>query len=153
MKPGTLLAAETVTAEDGSRFPTALHPDAPLQKATFAETSRILCTMAEKTALAAQTQAQVAEMEGAAMARVFAKTGIPFVMVKSVLDTLEMELPLWMDGAVGPDGKIPPAILMKQLVRRPGDIPKLIKVGQCYGKALKSLRQAAQGMVWASLFK
>ena len=82
-----LLAAEVIDGGTGRRFRTG-------SGESVVVSSRIIAGATEKRRLAdAFPEADVVDMEGAAVAEIAAEHGLPFMAVKAVSDNLEFELP------------------------------------------------------------
>ncbi len=161
LKPGMLVIATGIQAEQGTIYrtqpdsgylETALSGKLEIKTENLAESSILLCSPKEKKDLAIKTNAVAAEMEGASVAVICRNAGIPFIMIKAVLDTYEMELPGWMPAAIRADGSIPASKLISTLIQHPRDIFKLIKIGKCYKKALLALNDAALLLEWQRVF-
>lgn len=82
-----LIASEVIDSGTGQHF-------AALDGSGIVVSSRIIAGVAEKRRLAAAyPEADVVDMEGAAVAEVAAGHGLPFMAVKAVSDNLEFDLP------------------------------------------------------------
>lgn len=83
----TMIAAEVIDSGSGQRFKT-------VQGQGVVISSRMIAGVAEKRRLAAAfPQADVVDMEGAAVAEIAEQHGLPFMAVKAVSDNLEFDLP------------------------------------------------------------
>lgn len=83
----TLVAAEVIDSATGRRFRTEGGKGVVVS-------SRIIAGVAEKRRLAAMfPDADVVDMEGAAVAEVAAEQGVPFLAIKAVSDNLQFDLP------------------------------------------------------------
>lgn len=94
----TLVAAEVVDSGTGRRFKTKGGDGVVVS-------SRIIAGVAEKRRLtAAFPDADVVDMEGAAVAEVAAERGLPFMAVKAISDNLAFDLPP-LNPFVTPEGR------------------------------------------------
>ena len=146
---GTLCLPDVVVGIGGQRWPT----DAPWrqtlmaslgERATsggaLAHASQVVDSHAAKRALAAQTGAVLADMESAAVARVAHRHSLPLLVVRSVVDPLELTLPTLVTDHIDDSGRIPLMPLLRGLLRRPGDLPTLLQLARGFRASLASLR-------------
>lgn len=110
---------------------------------TVAAVSRIAATPEAKRALY-QTGASVVDMESGAMAQVCAKAGKPFAVLRAVADAADRGLPKSVFVGLAPDGSARPWAVMGALMRRPWELPGLIRVGMDSQAALAALRDAVK---------
>ncbi len=98
----------------------------------------------DKKTLFEQSGCLAADMESYAVAEAALAARIPFVVVRAIADTAEMNLPpatlvpLRNDGRVDMDG------VFKSILRSPAQLPSLIHLGHNTGKAMQALKKAAQ---------
>jgi hopanoid-associated phosphorylase len=98
-----------------------------------------LATPAAKQALAARTGALIVDMESHAVAA----AGLPFAILRVVVDPAERALPASVLAALDSRGRVRAAALMTGLLRRPRDIGPLLALARDNGPARASLRRAA----------
>lgn len=136
--PGDLVVAESIGLSGGAALPA--HPEhreraiAAARRAGlhphlghFLSSPTVLATRAEKHG-AAQAGAIAVEMEGAAIARVAAESGVAFAAVRSILDTADIELEMsghFVDPATG---SVRPIALAGHLLRHPTALPHMLSV-------------------------
>jgi adenosylhomocysteine nucleosidase len=106
---------------------------------TLLETPVIVGMADEKERLFRDSGAVAADMESAAVARVAAERGVPFLAVRSVADPAAMSLPPSIAAAFDDQGRLHLNRLFRSLLLRPGDIPGLIGVGRHFRLALATL--------------
>jgi adenosylhomocysteine nucleosidase len=98
----------------------------------------------EKAALAVALDGEgpgAADMESAAWARAAANRGIPYLVVRSISDTADEEIPSYLARCVGADGRIRRAAVLGYSLTRPGTIPALLRMRkrmQACGEGLAS---------------
>ena len=80
----------------------------------------------EKRRLHAATGAIAADMESGHLARAAAQAGLPFAALRIVLDEADDSLPPSVLGLMRNDGTTDQAQLMKNIARRPSDLPPLV---------------------------
>lgn len=97
LKSGTLMLPQAVVSSDGSHFETLrLERFSRLSSARrepLAEAKHVLETTQAKRTLAERTGAVAADMESGAVARVAREAGLPFLVVRAVIDPVEQALP------------------------------------------------------------
>jgi hopanoid-associated phosphorylase len=109
----------------------------------IAAVSRIAATPDAKRSLY-ESGASVVDMESGAMAEVAARAGKPFAVLRAVADPAQRGLPRSVFVGLAPDGSARPLAVMGALLRRPWELPGLIRVGLDTQAALSALRNAVQ---------
>ncbi len=89
-----------------------------------------------------RTQALAVDMESAAVAHAAREAGLPFLALRAVSDAAGAGVPLDLFYMLDEMGRVRPWLLAKALLRNPGLIGGLVRLGRDYGKALKSLGRA-----------
>lgn len=96
---------------------------------TLLTVARPITTAAEKTRLAASLQGpSAADMESAAWARVAASRGIPYLVVRSISDRADEDLPDYLVACMGEDGSIRRGAVVARALARPSRIPELFRL-------------------------
>jgi len=149
MRPGTLVLAESVIARDGARWPAdtealgrlraRMTGDLTWRAGVLAETNTVLVDPVAKRALARATGAIAADMESAAIGRVAAAAGIPFLALRAIADGVDQALPHAL--AAAPDGGIGAWL---PLLASPATWPRLWRMGHAYRAACGSLAALAR---------
>ena len=126
---GDLLLADQLIGHDGTPYPidrewraavvAGLGPTTAAASATLVESPEVVADVAAKRALHAQTGADALDMESAAIARVAAEHGLPFLAVRVVLDDANTGLPAAARVAMDEAGRLQPAALARGLIRKP----------------------------------
>ncbi len=98
--------------------------------------SRMLASVAEKRAAAADFGAVAVDMEGTAVAACAAAAGVPFAAVRAVLDPADTELNTSATFVDAHTGGVKPLAVAAHLVRHPTALPRLL--------AMQRLMQAAE---------
>jgi adenosylhomocysteine nucleosidase len=91
---------------------------------------RIVATPAEKGELFEKTGALAVEMEGSKVRQFAASLGIPYIAVRAISDTAEEVLEPDVVGFVDDFGRVKPINLAAGILRRPGLIPYLNRLGK-----------------------
>lgn len=152
LAPGMLVVPERVVGPRGETFAfdpgwraellTRLGPARHIRGGVLASVVRPVATPAEKSALAARTGAAVVDMEAAAVAAAAATAGLPCMVLRAVVDPLELVLPGVVLAAVG-DRFLAPEIALRLLVR-PRDLPAVLRLDRAFRPARRALADAAR---------
>ena len=149
LTPGDLTVATTVIGQS-ARFDTDSAQRecavATAQRAALPATvgpvlcsPRALVNVAEKRAAALETGAIAVEMEGAAIAAVAQRVGIPFLSVRAVLDTAETELPEAGDFMDPQTGSVKLLDVLRHVARQPAAVSELFTLQRMMSAAQRSL--------------
>lgn len=107
-------------------------------------TATVVSSVVEKARYYAQGYASV-DMESFAIAAVAEARGLEFRLCRVVCDDALTVLPHTAVAAVREDGGLSPRGLVGSLVRRPGDLPRLLRLARASKRAEKTLRDLAAG--------
>jgi nucleoside phosphorylase len=153
LAPGDVVVADAVFTSDGAqRFGTELELRESLTEAarrggvrvtvgSYACCAAVLASREDKRRAAAAHGAVLAEMEGAAIARVALRAGIPFGAVRAVLDPIDVEL-RHATGIVDPStGRVRPLELIGKLASSAGAWPELLAMQRMMRAARSSLER------------
>ncbi len=91
---------------------------------------RVAVTVAEKSALRAQTGADVVEMESAIIARVCRESSVECVTLRAISDTAHEDLPLDFNTLMTAEEELSPLKLALAVLKAPQKIPPLIRLGK-----------------------
>ena len=143
LRPGALVVARNVIAE--ARWPADAAWSGALLEATgalhadIAGADCVIATPAAKAALWAATGAAAVDMESAAIARIFSPLGVPFAVLRAVADTAGEALPAAAAMGLDAAGNPAPWRVIRALLRRPQDLPGLIRMALRSRAALSAL--------------
>lgn len=141
---GTAVQWEGETFEADGVWKCRLLSGIPFSRSgTVAAVGRIAATPAAKRALH-DGGASIVDMESGAMARVCARAGKPFAVLRAVADPAGRGLPRSVFVGLAPDGSPRPLAVMAALARRPWELPGLIRVGLDSRAALVALGDAVK---------
>ncbi len=150
LKPGDLILASTVTAPDGA----VLEADTTwaqavtararagglrLQPAPICGSQVIVRTPQDKRRLHADTGAWAVDMESHCVAEIAAARGLPFLALRVIADPADRTIPATAAVGVGEDGRLRPVPVLAALVKRPSDLPGLLKIRKDSQVALDAL--------------
>jgi adenosylhomocysteine nucleosidase len=98
---------------------------------------RVVQTASEKTRLA--FFGEVVDMESAIIMSSFASASVPVVTVRAISDAADEDLPIDFDRCLTPQGAVRPMSLVNAIVRRPGNLPNLVRFGRQSNMAAQKL--------------
>lgn len=112
-----------------------------VREGDLAEAAGPVASRQARAALHQRTGALGVDMESAAVAGVAAEAGVPFLAVRAVADTVRRPLPEAVLAAC-PDGVVRPLRAGAAVLRRPWELPGMVRLARDFGRALATLRAA-----------
>ena len=109
---------------------------------TIVGADTIIGSAAEKAALYAQTGAIAVDMESHIAARVAARHGLPFAILRTISDSADHALPPAALVGMNPDGSVALGAILKSLAKNPAQLPALLRTGRDAGAAFRNLGRA-----------
>lgn len=106
----------------------------------------IIVTAEAKRAVWLETGAAAVDMESGAVARVAARHGIPFAVLRVICDPAEQTLPPAALVALNSAGAIGVMRVMGSLLRHPGQFPALMQLASDAAAARRVLQARARGI-------
>jgi len=106
----------------------------------------IIGSVAEKTALYADTGAIAVDMESHIAARVAARHNLPFAIIRTISDSADHALPPAALVGMKPDGGVALGAILASLARNPAQLRALIRTGRDAGAAFKTLGRAIEAL-------
>jgi adenosylhomocysteine nucleosidase len=97
-----------------------------------------------KSELHQTTQAMAVDMESAAIAKVAFTTNKPFVVIRTIFDTVAMHIPPSSTNATDQYGQVSMLKLMTGLIRTPSELLQYPKLVSAFAKAKRSLRRVVE---------
>lgn len=153
LNPGTVVIAASVVGEGSSRFqcdPTwrrrlivVLGSQVSVIESDVFGSDQPVLLSRQKRHLNETTGAGAVDMESLAIARVAAEQEIPFLTVRAIADPSSLDLPSWVPGLVGPDGRPRLWPVIRGVVAHPFQVPILFRLSSDSEKAFASLRRVA----------
>jgi adenosylhomocysteine nucleosidase len=104
---------------------------------------RIVATASDKQALLEATGARAVDTESHEVAAVAGAAGLPFLALRAVADPYDQVIPQVAREALRPDGRVRIRATFGGLLRQPGELITLFRLGRDSAAALASLRRAA----------
>lgn len=111
-------------------------------RGTVAGSDTIAATVAQKRTLRATTGALAVDMESHVAARVAARHDLPFMILRTISDAADDVLPPAALVGMKPDGGVALGAVLGSLVRRPAQLPALVRTGRDAGRAFRALARA-----------
>ena len=155
LQPGALVIYDTVRTISGdsyacdpswrAKLARALSPLNPIDGSGFTS-EHALATAVEKTAIREQFDCVALDMESAAVGKHAIAAGIPFAAVRVIVDPVDFDIPRAALAALGPDGEPRAWPVVRSLIRRPHELPALLKLARWYRISIASLAVAARAL-------
>ncbi|MGI3777117.1 MAG: phosphorylase [Janthinobacterium lividum] len=144
LPPGTLLVPQTLLLDGDDPLATDAALCAWLGGAThgplFCGTA-IVADVAGKRALHARTGAAAVDLESGAVARAAARHGLASGALRAVCDPAERDLPPAALAALDSAGAIGAARVLGSVLRRPAQVPALLRLARDAAAAQRALRE------------
>lgn len=145
---GSLLLPLRVVTEQGEDFPVDAQWHARLagvlyddyETGALCSSAQPVSSVAAKRRLREHTQARAVDMESAAVAAVARVNKVPFLVVRAVSDTADTAVPEAALRALSQAGDLQVLAMMTSLFKAPAQIPALLELSRCFGRAQASLR-------------
>ena len=153
LPPGTLLLPDRVIDASGIAYPTdeSWHERASLALVEFQPVTQPifgsdipLATLTDKQSWHRRSGAVAVDMESHVLARAARRAGLPLLIIRAIADPAERTLPGAALVGVRPDGRSDILAVLSALLRSPGQLPALIRLGRDAGAATRSLLGGAR---------
>jgi len=151
---GALLLPRTVVAADGEvlavdaawqgRLLDRLAPHVPVATGPLVEVLAVVANPADKASLRRRTDAVAVDMESVAVARCARRAGVPFVVVRAVVDGAATALPAVAIAALDGLGRMRPVRLVAGLLREPRAWPALGRLRRSFRRCQATLARVAE---------
>ena len=141
LAPGALLVPRTVTDATGTHSTDAALATAlgGWNCATLAAATAPVARREAKRALFAATDAAGVDLESGAVARVAARRGLPFAVLRAVCDPADLDLPPLALTALDAGGEVRPLRVAASLLGRPDQISALLRLARAAAAARAAL--------------
>ncbi len=152
LRPGDVVVASAVvtasgtsnTCPDWSRSILKAIPGA--HHVTVFASEETVTSVLDKQALWDTTGAAAVDMELGLAAEVAAYYGLPFAVLRVVLDPAHRAVPRSALAGARDDGETDPLAVLRALVKRPGDLPGLLRLAGDTRKASQALLSSRQAL-------
>lgn len=152
LKPGDLVLPDAIYGETllpvvlewRNRLQHQLKNELTIVNGVLANSVKTLTTFRSKQDLAAKTGACAVDMESSAIASVAAKTQIPFIAVRAIIDPLEFSLPEALLPAVNADGSVKILPIVKLILTRSVRVGTLLEMSKSMQAACNTLTRVIE---------
>ncbi|MBT5373739.1 MAG: hypothetical protein HOI33_05715 [Rhodospirillaceae bacterium] len=152
LAPGTLILAATIITPQGDHLETdsawrqTIRQSTKISmiESTIAGSETALMTTDGKQALHHATGAVAVDMESHIVAAAAREAGLPFLVIRAVADPAARTIPDIAMAGVDAEGNTRIFGILATLLRRPGELPKLLQLAIDSRKAFAALRHAAK---------
>ncbi|WP_207537190.1 phosphorylase family protein [Sabulicella rubraurantiaca] len=114
--------------------------------ALLAGSAEAVVTREAKATLHAESGAAAVDMESAIALRHAMRHGIPFAALRAVGDPADAAVPPSALAGMTAEGEVAPGRVLLSLLRRPGDLPQLLRIARHSRSAMARLRLAARAL-------
>jgi hopanoid-associated phosphorylase len=153
LNPGALVIAASVIGPDGSRtecdskwrrrLTNGLGSELSVVESDVFGSDQAVLLSREKRRLHEETGAIAVDMESHVVAQIAAAHGVSFLAVRAIADPVSRDIPSWVPGLVGLDGRPRARAVIAGMVAHPLQLPVLISLGMDSEKAFRTLRRVA----------
>jgi hopanoid-associated phosphorylase len=149
LEPGAVIVADAVVGPQDRRLPTDVSWRAALADKLHAHVGPLLSMPTAivepeaKEALRGSSGALAVDMESLAIALVASEANLPFAAIRAVADPATARVPAWVMAGVRSDGSVHTLKIARELVKRPGDLPTLLRLAGYSRVAHQSLSRVA----------
>ena len=116
----------------------------PIHSGPLTASSSIVCSSRKKKVIHQSSGAIVLDMESTAIAKVAEQRQIPYLVIRVIADTVNMNLPAAITKSMDETGQINNNKLALNIITNPLQIPDLIKLGLHFQSAQKKLNIVAE---------
>ncbi|MBO6521917.1 MAG: hypothetical protein JJ900_18310 [Rhodospirillales bacterium] len=147
-KPGDLLVGTSVLDDDGGRYTPDEDWSARIADVSGARPATVIgidyiAHARDKARFAAQDIAGI-DMESHCVAKLAGEAGVPFAVLRAVVDPYDFEFPDYVLDAVRPDGSISLLPVIAGVATQPWTIGRLLDLNRFNKSAMESLGGAAR---------
>lgn len=153
LKPGDLIIPESVITPDGrclecdSAWRQSAIQKVAGQGGAIAGRSIAAATREEKGILFRETAAVAVDMESHHVAEAASRHGLPFLVIRAVADTAQDTLPEAALKGLNEEGRPAIAAVLQSLLRKPWQLPRLIRVALRSRTAMNALLRGRAGLL------
>jgi hopanoid-associated phosphorylase len=140
--PETVLTTEGPAAVDSAWRAALLHMLPYAHGGVLAGVGRPVLSTADKSSLRASTGAGAVDMESDLVAQAARRNGLPFVVLRVIVDTAARSVPTCAVAALDTDGSLSLPALARSLAAHPSQLPALLSLAPGALAARRSLHAA-----------
>ncbi len=149
-QPGDLLLPESILSDNGQALKVDHHwrqqllqqlpSKLKIHHAPLFQSNTVLTNQEQKSQLYLRTSALSVDMESYAIASAAAQKQLPFIVIRSIVDSYDTLIPTSAMRSIDKFGRTKLFSLILNLVKNPSDIPKLILLGDHFKQARHTLK-------------
>ena len=154
LKAGDLIIPNSILSQDNTPLTTHKHWRKQLSSTLehslkcyngqLLESVTVISLAQDKTQQFQRSNALAVDMESAAIARIAAQTNLPFIAIRSIVDSAQFDLPKAINYALSDSGIVAIPKLIKYLCLHPSELVPLIQLGLHFKAASHTLKQLAR---------
>ncbi len=149
LEPGDLIVGREIVDDAGKSWVCDSNWTTHLEQALEIQGSTVfgsdgLVNIPAKHRIFDQTQAAIVDMESHIVAKKASEKGIPFAILRSVVDPRDFEIPRWIADSVRPNGTISYLPIISGMCIFPWHIGRLASLGGYNKRAMESLGSAVR---------
>ncbi len=154
LKAGDLIIPNAILSQDNTSLTTQKHwreqlikildPSLKCYNGSLLESTTVISLAQDKTLQFKRSNALAVDMESAAIARIAAQTDLPFIAIRSIVDSAQFNLPKAIHYALNDSGIVVIPKLIKYLCLHPSELVPLIQLGLHFKAAGHTLKQLAR---------
>lgn len=151
LRPGMVFIPETVQHPSTQQYHTQsawrqqmmqrLAKKIPAKTGSIVQSDSILTGKQHKSDLHHSSQAQAVDMESGAIAAIAHHHKLPFLIIRSIADAHDQSVPSIAIDNIDEYGRVLLRTFLPTLIRKPGEIADLLRLGINFRRACNSLRQ------------
>lgn len=154
LQPGDLLIPDNVQTSDGTGLKTCTAARVLLREllqgnavtvhdGSLQEVKNVISTVTDKQALARNTDAVAVDMESAELGRIAETRGIPFLVIRTIVDDASQAIPEAVTRTIDECGNVRVLSLAKELFFKPALVMALFRLSRAMHLACKTLEIVA----------
>lgn len=116
----------------------------PVNQQPLIGAKSVLTRSVDKQCLMARSGAVAADMESAALAELARDAGVPFVILRTIADTVSTRIPAWTNDIIDEYGRVRRASSLLPLLSHPADWRSLFHLARDFRAALDTLKAVLQ---------
>lgn len=151
--PGTLVLSDAVLLPEGETVAADLRWRATLAASVTAVggllygSDRAISDVRYKARLFEDTSAVAVDMESRGVACAARAVGLPYLVLRAIADPADRAIPRAALAGLGPQGETKPFAVLVELLKRPTELPALLRVARDSKAALRALAAAAPAIL------
>lgn len=115
----------------------------PAKTGSIVQIHSVLANVQHKSQLHQASQAHAVDMESGAIAEIAHINKLPFLIIRSIADAHDQSVPSIAIDTIDEYGRVLLQTFLPGLIRKPGEIADLLRLGNNFRRACHSLRQVA----------